>query len=375
MRILQLCAVDFTADKFLKPLIRFLESKGCEVVTACSRGEAFARLEAEGLRMKAIEIRRSYDVLAHRRSISELAAYLRRERFDVVHVHTPVAALIGRIAATRAEVPIRFYTAHGFYFHERMNPLLFRAHVALERFGARRCDFIFTQSEEDRLTAIREGIMPEEKIRAIGNGVDLERFSPAAPREEERQRLREELGIAPRDRVVAMIGRLVPEKGCGELFEAIARLRAEFPRLRLLAIGKALDSDRSRLANPSSLGDAAIFTGQRGDIPALLSLAEIFTLPSWREGMPRSIIEAMAMGLPVVATDIRGCREEVVEGETGLLTGVRDVPALAGALRDLLRDPDQARRMGTAGRMRAERLYDERDVLRRQWEIYRKFAP
>jgi len=373
MRVLQLCAVDFTVRNFLTQLVRFLESKGCAVVTACSPGEEFARLETEGFRMKAIDIRRSYNLLAHRRSIHDLTRYLRREPFDVVHVHTPVAALIGRIAATRAGVPVRLYTAHGFYFHDRMPTPLYRAHVALERFGARRCDFVFTQSEEDRQTAIRERIMPEERIATIGNGVDLQRFSRARVTEDERARLRAELRIAPEDRVITIIGRLVAEKGYGELFEAVRRLRMEFPRLRLLVIGKALPSDRDSLAE-SSLGEAVIFAGLRRDIPALLSLAEVYTLPSWREGMPRSIIEAMALGLPVVATAIRGCREEVVEGQTGHLVPVRDPSALAEALGDLLRDPRKALEFGRAGRARAELLYDERDVLLRQWEVYERFA-
>lgn len=373
MRVLQLCAVDFTAERFLLPLIEFLRERACEVVTACSPGEGFERLRARGLQMHALPIRRSYDLLSHLRSIEELTAFLRRERFDVIHVHTPVAALIGRIAATRAKVPIRFYTAHGFYFHDRMNPLLYRAHVALERFGARRCDFIFTQSEEDCVTAIREKIIDESRILTIGNGIDLQRFSRQSISQDQRQQLCDELGIKPSDRVIAIIGRLVPEKGYRELFEAIASLKLQFPTLRLLVIGQALPSDRQVLHPPESLRDSIIFAGLRQEVPALLSLAEIFTLPSWREGMPRSVIEAMAMELPVVASNIRGCREIVVDGQTGLLVPAQNPSKLAQALRDLLSQPSKARTFGLAGREVAERNHNERDVLERQWQVYRRF--
>ncbi|MCX7016306.1 MAG: glycosyltransferase family 4 protein [Candidatus Sumerlaeota bacterium] len=375
LRVLQLCAVDFTVRNFLRPLIYFLRERGFEVTAACSRGPHFEELRAEGIRMEAVPIRRSYDLLAHGRAVKHLTEYLRRERFDIVHVHTPVAALIGRIAATRAGTPIRIYTAHGFYFHERMPALLRRAHVALERFGARRGDFILTQSDEDRRTAIEERIAPPDRIRTIGNGVDLQRFSREAVGENERLRLRAELGLNADDRIVAVIGRLVPEKGYRELFDAALRLRETQPRVRLLVIGEALASDRiggrGLFANQlRALGGTAVFAGLRSDVPALLSLAEVYTLPSYREGMPRSILEAMGMSLPVVATNIRGCREEVADGETGWLVPVGDAPALAERIGRLLRDAEGRRRMGEAGRRRAEALFDERAVLRRQLEVY-----
>lgn len=375
-RVLQLCAVDFTARHFLKPLVRFLEGKGCEVVMACTPGPHWQEMQAEGLRLHPIDIRRNYNVLAHRRAVNDLTEYLTSEHFDIIHTHTPIAALIGRIAATRAGVPVRFYTAHGFYFHDRMNPILRRAHIELERFGARYCDFIFTQSEEDRLTAIRAGIVAESKIKTIGNGIDLRRFSREAVTAEDRDRLKAELGIRNDDRIVAIIGRLVPEKGYGELFEAVRGLRREIPNLRLLVIGQALPSDRTALGGDRLREEGAfIFAGMRSDVPALLSLAEIFTLPSWREGMPRSVIEAMGMGLPVVATDIRGCREEVVHEQTGLLVPVKNAKELAAALKTLLLDTAKAKTFGAAGRARAEERYDERAVLERQWDVYRRVLP
>ena len=375
LRVLQLCAVDFTVWHFLRPLIGFLQERGFEVAAACSPGPYFDQMRAEGVRLQPIPIQRSYNLAAHARAIRQLEDYLRRERFDIVHVHTPVAALIGRIAATRAATPIRIYTAHGFYFHEGMSAPLRRLHIALERFGARRGDFILTQSDEDRRTAIAERIAPPQRIRTIGNGVDLERFCPAAVGEDERQRLRAELGIRGEDRVVAVIGRLVPEKGYRELFEAALRIRRDHPRLRLLVIGEALESDRRGgkrlLADPiRALGQTAIFAGPRSDVPALLSLAEAYTLPSRREGMPRSIIEAMAMALPVVATNIRGCREEVVDGQTGYLVPPGEAEALARRLSQLLADPALARRMGQAGRGRAEQFFSEKLVLHRQLEVY-----
>jgi glycosyltransferase involved in cell wall biosynthesis len=147
----------------------------------------------------------------------------------------------------------------------------------------------------------------------------------------------------------------------------------------VLWIGGALPSDhddstQAFMARLRELGIASHFRfcGFRDDVPALLSLCSLYTLPSWREGMPRSILEAMAMGLPVVATDIRGCREEVVEGVTGYLVPVRDPRALAGRFLDVLMRPDEARRLGEASRRRAVEEFDSRLVLERQWTVYQR---
>ena len=169
--------------------------------------------------------------------------------------------------------------------------------------------------------------------------------------------------------VIAMIGRLVAEKGYPELFEAMRAVDAQ-----LWVIGERLKSDHAQAIDAQIeavqrdpvLKQRVRFLGYRGDVPALLRAADIFTLPSHREGMPRSIVEAMLSGLPVVATDIRGSREEVVDGETGYLVPLGDVAALARALERLARDPDLRRSLGAAGRARALDLHDESKIVARQ---------
>jgi len=172
--------------------------------------------------------------------------------------------------------------------------------------------------------------------------------------------------------VIVMTGRLVAEKGYPELFRAMAGLDAH-----LWVAGDRLASDHAdaidaalaRLEADPSLKARVHLLGQRDDIADLLRAADIFTLPSHREGMPRSIIEAMMTGLPVVATDIRGCREEVIDGETGVLVPVDDPTRLREALARLAGDPDLRRNMGDAGRDRALALYDETRVIARQLDL------
>jgi glycosyltransferase involved in cell wall biosynthesis len=367
MKICQLCAVDFTLHHFLLPLMRAIRAEGHEVVGVCADGPLLAKARAEGFRIEAVGFVRGYDPRDHARALGELVRLFRRERFDLVHVHTPVAALIGRVAARLAAVPRIVYTAHGFYFHERMSAPRRAAFQALEWFSGRFTDLLFTQAEEDAATA-RRLRLSRGPVHAIGNGADPARWHPPGA-DGARERLRGELGAGAGDVVIAMVGRLVAEKGYPELFAAMREVPA-----RLWVIGERLSSDHAPAIDQAlaalnadrDLASRVRLLGYRADVPDLLRAADIFTLPSHREGMPRSILEAMLTGLPVVATDIRGSREEVVAGETGLLVPVGDRAALAAALRLLVADGGLRARMGAAGLARARDLHDESRVIARQ---------
>ena len=377
MKICQLCAVDFTLYHFLLPLMQAMAAAGHEVVGVSADGPLVAEVRKAGFRVETAPIARSFNLAAHLRAYRALVALFRRERFDLVHVHTPIASLIGRLAAWRAGVPLIVYTAHGFYFHERMAwPKRF-AFMALEWLAGRLTDVLFTQAEEDTVTARRLGLIRGKMIQAIGNGVDPRILHPANDTAE-RRRVRAEIGTADDTVVIMMIGRLVAEKGYPELFRAMKDVDAE-----LWVVGERLVSDHALAIDDSIAGlerDLTLkrcvrFLGYRRDVPALLRAADIFTLPSHREGMPRSIIEAMMTGLPVVATDIRGSREEVVAEETGALVPVNDAAALAAALNRLVADAALRAHWGAAGRTRALALYDEAKVVARQLDLLGLTAP
>jgi len=370
VKIAQLTNVDFSLTHFLLPLMRSLRDRGHEVVGICADGPKLAPVRAEGFRVEPVPFARSLNPIASMPAFLALIRLFQRERFDLLHVHTPLAGLVGRVAGRIAGIPRIVYTAHGFYFHEAMAPAKRRLHVALERFGRRFTDVLFTQSAEDAETAIAERIAPGGRVLAIGNGVDPTVFRPGTATE--RAAARVALGV-PDDAVVAlMIGRMVAEKGYPELFEALARV----PGLTLACVGTRLESDHegdiagalARAQADPAVAARIRLLGYRTDVAALLRGADLFVLPSHREGMPRSIIEAMMTGLPVVATRIRGAREQVVDGETGFLVPVREPKALAEALSRLAADPALRARLGAAGRARALDLYDEAKVIARQIE-------
>ncbi len=376
--ILQVCAVDFTARRFLLPLMRAQREAGFDVHLACAPGNELSRITVENFPVYPIPFRRSMNIWSHRQAYRRLLKLLRDRQFSIVHAHTPIAAMIARFAARRAGVPLIIYTAHGFYFHEGMRPSVRRAHIWLEKVAQKRADFLFTQSREDLDDAIKEGIAPRERAMAIGNGVDIRLFDAAQHSAAAREATRKELGLLGAGPIVTIIGRLVREKGYFEFLEAMAQVYAACPGARALVIGDALPSDHDdsaaairKRATELGLGHVVNFVGLRSDVPRLLAASDIFCLPSWREGMPRSIIEAMASGLPVVATKIRGSREEVIDGQTGILAEVRDASGLAGAILRLAGDAELRRRMGEAGRRRAAEHYDERVVIERQLSCMR----
>lgn len=369
MKICQICAVDFTLEKFLLPLIDDMSARGWDVTSVCSSGSSVPRLRARGYKIETVPIQRSLNPIYAVRSVLALALLFHKEKYDVVHVHTPVAAMIGRIAAFLARVPLVVYTAHGFYFHDAMPKWKYHFYLQLERALGVLTDLIFCQSAEDAACAVREGFVEAKNVMTIGNGVDISQFNPV---DYDATVSRKELGIPADAFVIGMIGRLVQEKGVGDFVRAAIQLGVTHKHVWFVLIGERLSSDHNQSVDrdidnaKQALGSRLILLGQRKDIPALLAAMDVFCLPSWREGMPRTIIEAMMMGKPVVATNIRGAREEVVHEQTGLLIPMRSPEKLAQSLERLIKDPSWGISAGQQGRLLALQHFDEASVIQMQ---------
>lgn len=375
--MLQVCAVDFTAFHFLRGLLHGAREDGWEVAFACADGPWARVMRDEGFRYWPIPITRSPSPLAHTRAIATLALRLSREPQDVIHTHTPVGGMVGRAAAVLGggSVPVA-HTFHGLPFASAALSPMERAFLLLERALARRTTWWFSQASGDVARAVALGIATPARITAIGNGVDLERFRPVA---EDRSRVRAELGIPHDGKVVITIGRLVREKGILDVADAALRIRSD-GALHILVVGAALASDRTSVVAQLDAHPVARSTvvrwlrlGHRGDVDSLLRAADVFVLASRREGLPRSVIEALATGVPVVASDIPACRE-LVDDEVGRLVSVGDVAALARALEEILRDDAGRARMSVAARGRALERHDERSIVAHQLRILRWLA-
>jgi glycosyltransferase involved in cell wall biosynthesis/ribosomal protein S18 acetylase RimI-like enzyme len=377
VRIAHVTTVDLTLYAVLLPQLRQLRAQGFDVTTVSAPGPFVAKLEAEGLRhLPWLNATRAWNPPADVRAFTELLGILHRERFDLVHTHTPKAGVLGRVAAGMCRVPCVVNTVHGLWTtpEDRLAKRL--PVLAAERLAARFSDLELYVNGEDLAWARQAGVVRAERSRRIGNGVDLSRFHPAAIPPARVTALRRELGIADDELVVTAIGRLVAEKGYRELFAAAERVRAELPAARFLVAGGP-DPDKADALGGDELATAAasgvVLCGWREDVVELLAATDVFVLPSHREGLPLSAVEAAAMGRPLVLTDIRGCREVVDNGRDGLLVPVRDPEALAAAITRLLRDPDLRARLGEAARRRAAERFDQIQVHDDLIGWYRKF--
>lgn len=374
LRVAHVATIDATHRFLLLAQLRRLREAGFDVSAISAPGPHTADLEAEGIRhITWHHATRAWDPRKDVAAMRELIGILRDGGFHVVHTHNPKPGMMGRVAARIARVPVVVNTVHGYYAtpEDRLGRRL--PVLGLEWMGARFSDLELFQSAEDLAWAKRRGLVRSDRARLLGNGTDLERFNPSTVPRDRLRALRRELGIPEGALVVGTIGRMVAEKGYREFFAAAREVRREMPEVRFLAVGPSdpAKPDAIRQEEISATRSDVVFAGWREDAPDLLALMDVFVLASWREGMPRSAIEAAAMGTPMVLTDIRGCREVVRDGVEGFLVPPRDARSLAAAITTLLQDGALRHRLGKAARRRAHERFDERRVAETVVEAYR----
>ncbi len=374
-RLVHLTAADISLALLLGPQLRAFADEGMEVIGVSAPGPFVADLESWGIRHVPLRhSSRSVSPVDDLAAVPELVRLFRHLAPDIVHTHNPKPGLFGRLAARAAGVPGIVNTVHGLYATPD-DPLHRRAVVyGLERLASTCSRFELVQNPDDLVTLARLGV-PDDHLVLLGNGVDLVRFQPrrTAP---DIARARAALGVGPSAVVAGTVGRLVWGKGFRELFAAAARMRTLRPEVVFVVVGPADDAKGDALtpddlAAAEALGNV-VFTGHRDDVEDLYPGFDLFVLPSYREGFPRSAMEAAASGLPVVATDIRGCREVVDPGVNGLLVPLHDVDALVDAVVTLAADPARRGTMGARSRTKAEAEFDDRQVVTRTLDAYRR---
>jgi glycosyltransferase involved in cell wall biosynthesis len=371
--LLHITTTDISLDWLLAPQLVAFADAGFDVVGASAPGPHVEALRGLGIDHFPLEhATRAMAPIEDVRAAVELYRLFRRLRPVIVHTHNPKPGWLGRPAARAARVPIVVNTVHGLYALPG-DPAPKRMVVyALERIAAACSDAELVQSSED-LATLRSLRIPDERLHHLGNGVDLERFDPDAVPVSRRDRIRASWGIGPDEVVCGVVGRLVWEKGLHEVFEAARLLRTEVPRVRVVIVGPTDDAKWDAIgAGPQREAEerGVVFAGRRDDMADVYRAFDLYALASYREGFPRSAMEAAAMGLPVVATDIRGCREVVDHETTGLLVPVRDAPALRGAIARLALDDARRTRLGEAARRKAAADFDQRRVIDRTLAVY-----
>jgi glycosyltransferase involved in cell wall biosynthesis len=371
MKIAHLTTVDMSLRYLLLPQLEAARELG-ESIGISAPGDSVPDLEQRGIRHIALSSStRGMNLLADLRSIGQLWKILRAERPDILHTHNPKPGVYGRIVGRLAGVPIVANTVHGLYATPESSLPKRIVVYTLEWIASRFSDIELIQSPEDYQLLWERRIMPRRKLRLLGNGVDLDRFRPDP---ETRAEVRAELGLGEGQIAVGLVARLVEEKGVPELIEAARDLD---DRYVVLVIGPK-DLEKADAVSEELLAraeaDGVRFLGMRKDVDRIYRGLDLFVLPSHREGFPRAAMEAAASGLPVIATDIRGCRQVVEHGVNGYLFPVRDVDALRKAIDAIGSDAELRAAMAVASIERARSHFDESEIVVRVMGGYAEVA-
>lgn len=311
------------------------------------------------------------------RPLADLRAYLglrrilRRGDYDLLHTHSSKAGLLGRCAARGLRCKV-VHTPHGHVFHDYFGRALTRLFISMERRAARWCDRIVTLTDRGHAEHLDQGIGRPEMFVTIPSGVPTDHFRHGLP---EREASREALGLPDDAYVIGSVGHLAPIKGHIHLLEAVERLVPRLPAARVLLVGEG--SQRALLEARAAAGPLrgrVVFTGLVADPRPALAAMDLFVMPSLNEGQGRAAVEAMAAGLPVVATAVGGLPEVLDQGAAGRIVPPRDPQALAHAILELATSPVKASSLALAARSRAEH-FSEKTMIDRLDALYRELLP
>lgn len=347
---------------------------GFEVTGISSDGnEMKDALQNEGVRIIPVEMTRAITPLKDLKTVWQLYWIMKKEKPKIVHTHTPKAGTAGMLAAKLAGVPLRLHTVAGLPLLEasgRKRKLL----DWVEKMTYACATHVYPNSFGLKDIIVANNYTSAKKLNVIGNGssngIDTSHFSPVLFSEGQRRELRQSLNIMPGDFVFTFVGRLVKDKGINELISAFSDLRSPFPTPqspKLLLIGP-FEKERDPISKESEAeiesNPAIIATGFQDDVRPFLAISDVFVFPSYREGFPNVVMQAGAMGLPAIVTDINGCNEIVVEGKNGLIIPPKHTDVLKQAMLKLLNDVGLRQELAANAREMIVSRYEQQVV----WE-------
>ena len=350
------------------PFMKMLQEKGYEVHAAASSVTGRRNdVENAGVICWEIPFKRSPYNPANVKAFFELRSLLKNHHFDLIHVHTPVAAFLGRLVAKSTHQGPVLYTAHGFHFYKgapRRNWFIY--HTA-ERIASRWTDGLIVMNDEDFENAQKLGFKAGENLFYVhGVGVDLSKYANPPVSENS---IRASLGIGQEDVVIACVGELNENKNQDFLLDAWGDLASRHDYIHLLLVGTGEKMATLQKKVLQEHLQRVYFLGYRRDVPQILREADVATLVSKREGLPKCVMEAMAAGKPVVASNVRGNRDLVKHGRTGFLVELEDISGLVQAFEKLILDHQLRISMGIAGQKKI-RDYSLKNVLAEMSDIY-----
>lgn len=370
-RVLFVATVESHLLNFHIPFMKLLQEKGYEVHVATKLGNRQHEFDDIGVIKHNVDFSRSPYSPKVFKSLQQMEKLLEEIRFSLVHVHTPVAAFVTRLACQRTNTHPVLYTAHGFHFYKGAPLKNWLLYYNMEKLAAHWTDGLITINEEDYKAAQKFKLRKNGKVFFVpGVGVDianLEQRIASIDRSEKRK----ELGLSIDTVVIISVGELNANKNHIQALKALSKLTKT--NFQYLIVGNGESEQKLKKAvNELMLQDKVSFLGFRGDVPELLAASDAFILTSRREGLPKAVLEAMAVGLPIIATDVRGNRDLVKSGENGYLVPLDDAEQTAIAIERLINSGNLRRSMGEKSKELVKQ-YDLQNIIPQMEEIYDLF--
>ena len=380
-KLIRITTVPISFKVLLKGQLRFMASNGFDVKGVSSEGEELKEVrENEGIVMEAINMSRKITPFQDLKSLWEMWNFLRKEKPQIVHTHTPKAGIIGMLAARLAGVPHRLHTVAGLPLMEAMG-IKRKILNFVERLTYSSATRVYPNSKGLYNFILQNNFTQSNKLKIIANGssngINTTFFSPAQVSEIEKITLREKLNIQPDDFVFVFVGRIVSDKGINELIKAFSELQTaknnELTGIKLLLVGD-LESDLDPL-NPETLAEInqnkdIISVGFQQDVRPFFAISDALAFPSYREGFPNVVMQAGAMGLPSIVSDINGCNEIIVEGKNGLIIPPKNVEKLKEKMLTLAKDKNLYTKLKGNSRRMIENRYEQSVVWKALLEEY-----
>ncbi len=361
----------WTLFNFRAGLLRELVKNGNPDIVGGAAGDGFEpKIEALGVKFNALPVdKKGINPRADIKLFWALYRCYKVQQPDIVHHFTIKPVIYGSIAARMAKIPkiVNTVTGLGYVFTDKKITWLRRLVVGLYRISLKCADFTFFQNQDDLDFFLSRGLVKKSGTALLpGSGVDCEHFSPVS-------------GPNPLEKsqpTFLMVSRLLKDKGIYEFVEAARLVKEHYPKSRFQLLGQR-DIRNPNVVPEKDLKDwndqgLVSWPGEVSDVRPIMAKSDVVVLPSYREGIPRALLEAAAMAKPIITTDAVGCREVVDHEINGVLVPVKDAPALAGAMERMINDPEMRKRMGKAGRKKVEREFDEKIVIKKILEVYNK---
>jgi glycosyltransferase involved in cell wall biosynthesis len=357
-------------------IITRLDANRYDITVLCqSEGDLTEVLREQSIKYILLpELRREINPFFDAIAFWKLYKLFKKQKYDIVHTHSSKPGIIGRLAAKAAGVKVIVHTVQGFAFHEYSSKLSINLIGLLERIAGWVSSRVIFVNHKDRMVAQQLRILPNKKMITIPNGIDLARFENSRNGNHIGE-ITHLLGTPVSGALIGMVARLWEQKAPQYFVQAIPPVVKEFPHAKFLLIGDGpLQPELEKLAEKLGVRDSVLFLGWRSDVEHLLTILDIFVLTSLWEGLPVSILEAMAASKPVVATNIKGNNELVVHGTTGYLVEPRNANQIAHCIVNLLREPMRAKEMGRLGKLRAMKYFEINNVVERVDALYSTYV-